>query len=923
MLKLSSAAIGLIAALILLTLLAGGRAGGYELLANGGFEDGVTGWSTTAGTLDSITDPVHGGARAAQFNSAQQPASQQVYQWPLVQGGQAYELSGWVLLPDAAIDRVFLRISWFDAGGSLVSGEDSLPLSGINPSYRFLTTGPLTAPDAARSARVAAVVITTGASLLYLDEFSLQGLAPLPVATASPLPPASATPSLTPAATASPDATPSATRTATPSATPTATPTASPTSTSTPTPAHTPTHTPTAAPTPAPALTQTPPPTSTPPPSQEPAAFPALANGGFEELREDGTPYGWRKVGGAITADQAVRFEGQYSLALTSATASTKWAYQTVAVQGGDYYRATAQALAGGPGGAVFLRISWYESDDGSGEAIDTADSTDVLQAGDPAFRLLTTGPIQAPAGARSARVRLMLRPASADQAVAYFDAVAFSSTEAPAPSAPPTAPARPSPTPTPTVAAAATPAVTVTPPSAATPTPAPPSAPTSAPSPWPDVFPALANGGFEEASTDGAPYAWRKAGGEMSVSDTRAEGARALAFRSETAATKWAYQTVLAEGGTYYRASVQALKNDAGAAAVFLRLSWYAGEEGSGEALASADSGLLETDAAAFRTLSVDARAPADARSVKVKLMLRPRSDSPAVVFFDDASFVQIPDPPPAATPSPSPSTAAEPPAPAADQPDAAADSDSAAFDSLLNGGFEEWDGDGTARGWRHTGGEVSASERAAEGAHALALTSRTGSTKWAYQALLVEPGAYYQASAQALAQDGATAFLRLSWYESEDGSGGALSSADSTQALGASVVYAGLATGPLEAPADARSVKLRLMLRPASSAVTAVYFDAVAFARVEPAGTVPVHASSPAPVAAAPAALGRAATPALPANVKPRQQLESGSRSASGGGGGHGAQWVVVILAVALPSAGLAAAAGYGIARRGMRQG
>jgi len=136
---------------------------------------------------------------------------------------------------------------------------------------------------------------------------------------------------------------------------------------------------------------------------------------------------GWRKVGGEMARTAEVHAEGAYGLAFSSTTPSTKWLYQTVAVDGGAYYELRAQGWKSDPGAAgVFLRLSWYESDDGSGEAIASVDSTEALEADWPGFRPLTTGPAQAPAEARTVKVRLMLRPASGAAASAYFDAASF-----------------------------------------------------------------------------------------------------------------------------------------------------------------------------------------------------------------------------------------------------------------------------------------------------------------------------------------------------------------------------------------------------------------------------------------------------------------------------------------------------------------
>jgi hypothetical protein len=158
--------------------------------------------------------------------------------------------------------------------------------------------------------------------------------------------------------------------------------------------------------------------------------FPLLVNGDFEEAREDGTPYGWRKTGGAMAATDAV-----HALELTSETASTKWAHQAVTVHPGAYYEAAGWAMSATGGAEMFLRVSWYASEDGSGQALASADSA-VVTGESPGFNYTTTGAVQAPEDARSARVRLMLRPPSVAPARAYFDDVSFAEASPPAPGA-------------------------------------------------------------------------------------------------------------------------------------------------------------------------------------------------------------------------------------------------------------------------------------------------------------------------------------------------------------------------------------------------------------------------------------------------------------------------------------------------------
>ena len=79
----------------------------------------------------------------------------------------------------------------------------------------------------------------------------------------------------------------------------------------------------------------------------------------------------------------------------------------------------------------VLLRVSWYASADGSGSQLSTVDSS-ALAEDSPEFVALDTGPVRAPPEARSAKVRLLLRPTSATPVVVYFDDVRFEATAAP-----------------------------------------------------------------------------------------------------------------------------------------------------------------------------------------------------------------------------------------------------------------------------------------------------------------------------------------------------------------------------------------------------------------------------------------------------------------------------------------------------------
>ena len=152
-----------------------------------------------------------------------------------------------------------------------------------------------------------------------------------------------------------------------------------------------------------------------------------IRNGDFEQEAE-GKPLYWAKVGGTLSLDGSA-YRGQYSALLDSETSSLKWVHQVAAVTGGSWYAANGRGRVSAGTGEVFLRISWYEADDGSGVAVGNSDGPSFAAS---AWALLATGPLQAPSDAHSARVRLVLRPSSAAPAAGAFDDITFLAVSAP-----------------------------------------------------------------------------------------------------------------------------------------------------------------------------------------------------------------------------------------------------------------------------------------------------------------------------------------------------------------------------------------------------------------------------------------------------------------------------------------------------------
>lgn len=594
----------------------GPHASADELILNGGFESGLSGWAgNTETTQLEIVPQAHSGSQAVRISSGE-GYDAEIWQIVPIAPNQPYFLEAWVVMDDPDIDKAFVRIRWLDSletssgptqdGGyidhSLISYQPTQTQLQISPSY-------------AVAARISVMAVSSSsASFSFLvDDVSLQGPTPPPM-TPTPVPTPTPTPVL-------------------PTKTPTLQPTVAPV-----------TKTPTPTPKPTPKPTPTPTPKPTPAPPSAPLVFSTLTNGGFEQAGTDDAPFGWRKIGGEIRQVTSPVRSGNHSLQLRSSTTSTKWAFETVAVTSGAYYSATAYARNSDPDtDAIFLRVSWYATADGSGEAISSVDSQQLLDTQLTTFRLLSTGPVLAPAGAKSARIRLMLRPRGSGEAFAYFDDVLFEKASVPPTFAPPptTAPATPGET---------------DPPQGATPTPKPTltPAPTFSPPPEEDdesaAFPALTNGGFEDVREDGTPYGWHKNGGEFASDDAlAAEGSLALLMRSDTSSTKWVYQAVSVSGGQWYELAGFAAAQASGSE-LFLRLSWYSSTDGSGGALSSVDSVepvVGPTNSYHYVTTG-SVQAPGNARSARLRLMMRPSSSAQASAYFDALTFRVTTAPPP-----------------------------------------------------------------------------------------------------------------------------------------------------------------------------------------------------------------------------------------------------------------------------------
>ncbi|MBF6600120.1 MAG: lamin tail domain-containing protein [Dehalococcoidia bacterium] len=372
---------GALAALSL--FMQGDRAAAYDYVTNGGFEDGTTGWRSAGGTMqvvDATTVVPAEGARAGYFTLASSRGILRQASVMAPPGDYALALS---VRSSSASVRVTASIATSDASGAATSAYEIAPDS-WTPIALSITLSQGTWIG------VAIEFVGAPGDGVYVDAVHLDGVDPSTVPTSTSTPAPSASPAPTGTRTATP------TRTATQTRTPTATRTATPAGTGTPSPMLAP-------------------------------LLGSLQNGGFEQLAPDGAIVAWNQVGGSLAPATAPVHGGWRAARLESTTASTKWMYQAVAVTPGTSYAFTAWVLDNDPAvAAAFLRISWYASDDGSGGALASADSTGRLTSADTAYRQLTSGTIAAPSTARSARLRVLLAPASDAAAAIYVDDASF-----------------------------------------------------------------------------------------------------------------------------------------------------------------------------------------------------------------------------------------------------------------------------------------------------------------------------------------------------------------------------------------------------------------------------------------------------------------------------------------------------------------
>lgn len=375
-------AVSLALALLSIPMARGPHAAAFEYVRNGGFEEGTAGWGSRK--LDvtvadaSVIAPLEGAQSAhLQLTASIGSFDQRLYDVP----PGTYALS---LAIHRSIGSPAVELS-----AGIAINDDLGQHAGPPIAYAAGADGWEVASATVTIVRFSDVTIAiAGAGSVgddfYVDAVTFGGPPPITrTPTSTPAPADTATPSVTATGTRTPSSTHTATVTKTPSPTPTVF-----------------------------------------------SIGAVVQNGGFED-GEDGAPAAWRRYGGSLAMATSPVRSGQRAARFESTTDSTKWIYQPVSVSPGSTYAYGAWIHDDDANvRSAYLRLSWYEAEDASGSALDSVDSTSRLDGPAAGYHYLTTGPVTAPPSARSARLRVMLAPASGAPAVIYVDDASFEPAE-------------------------------------------------------------------------------------------------------------------------------------------------------------------------------------------------------------------------------------------------------------------------------------------------------------------------------------------------------------------------------------------------------------------------------------------------------------------------------------------------------------
>lgn len=206
------------------------------------------------------------------------------------------------------------------------------------------------------------------------------------------------------------------------------------------------------------------------------APHPALAsnflqNSDFESSSVDP----WTSSGGGAiaTISSELIHSGQKTIKLSHDKSSSYGFQQTVqSLEGGMFYEISGYGASKDSNiDTYFLRVAWYESSDASGSQMSSPNDTERGNVSNGEW-VQFNQIIQAPANAKSAKVRLVLTSKSnGTLTTAYFDDILFQESVAPSPTVTPTPNPTTAPTNTPQPIQTTAPTATITPSKTPTPT--------------------------------------------------------------------------------------------------------------------------------------------------------------------------------------------------------------------------------------------------------------------------------------------------------------------------------------------------------------------------------------------------------------------------------------------------------------------
>jgi len=144
-----------------------------NLLQNGGFEQGTSGWTALYGaTFITVTEPVTSENWAAALNRSDTTGEIYIQQEVDIVPGATYTLTGWIYKDEAGFQRACLHIGWVASG----SPDVEKCIYDDNNFYRRITVGPTEAPEHACRAKIRATAdirIPTHTNPIYFDELRL------------------------------------------------------------------------------------------------------------------------------------------------------------------------------------------------------------------------------------------------------------------------------------------------------------------------------------------------------------------------------------------------------------------------------------------------------------------------------------------------------------------------------------------------------------------------------------------------------------------------------------------------------------------------------------------------------------------------------------------------------------------------------